>query len=207
MKAKPAVAKPKPVRALLVGFLLFATIAAAMTVRSTPSVRLIGGTDLEMLDKVRAALGEARMHGRHQVSFTLISPGGSVVPALEIAREIRDAYDRDGIVVEIHAQTLCASGCTFVLAAGTPGHRFINPATLFLVHPIQSGRGCLENPPVPVEQDEKVVATMYGMLRDAYVRYTSQSPEVVQDWLICGKERVGRGMLAVDMHIADAVEK
>ncbi len=44
-------------------------------------------------------------------------------------------------------------------------------------------------------------------MRDVYVRMTLQAPEVVEEWLICGKERVGRGILAVDMHIADQVEK
>ncbi len=196
-------------RVLVLGMfvLLFGTLAAALHLSRTPMVRLVGGTDLEMLDKVRAALGAARNQGRHLVRFELISPGGPVMPALEIAREIRDAYDREGIVVEIHAQTLCASGCTFVLSAGTPGHRYINPMTLFLVHPIQTGGGCLEHPSEGVTQGDKVTTTVYGMLRDTYARMTLQAPEVIEDWLICGHERVGRGMLAVDMHIADAVEK
>ncbi len=194
-------------RSLLAGFLVFAAVAAVFHFSRVPTVRLIGGTDIDMLDKVREAIGSAQHNGRKFVRFEIISPGGPVFAAFEIARTIRDAYDRDGMVVEIHAVTMCASGCTIVLSSGTPGHRFINQATMFLVHPIQTSNGCLENPPVPTDQGEKVTSTVYSMLRDAYVRYTLQSPETVQDWLICGKEKVGRGMLAVDMHIADAVEK
>ncbi len=194
-------------RALLAGFVVFAVVAVMLHFTRVQTVRLIGGTDIDMLDKVREAIGDAQHNGRKFVRFEIVSPGGPVFAAFEIARTIRDAYDRDGMIVEIHAQTMCASGCTIVLAAGTPGHRFINPATMFLVHPIQTARGCLENPPVPSGQEEMVTSVVYSMFRDAYVRYTLQSPEVVQDWLICGKEKVGRGMLAVDMHIADALEK
>ncbi len=196
-------------RALLLGLVLSLVAGAvvAYAPRPTPAVRLYGSTDLDMLNTVHAELAAAREQHRHKVRFDLLSPGGGVFVALEIAREIRDAYDNDGITVEIHARTMCASGCTMVLSAGTPGYRYIHPTTMFLVHPIQTQAGCLDHPPVQVAVEDKVTVTVYAMFRDAYVRNTGQSVEVVEDWLICGHERVGRGMLAVDMHIADALDK
>ncbi len=185
---------------------LVAVVVLTYLPRPTPTVRLYGSTDLDMLNTVRAELAAARADHRRRVRFDLLSPGGGVFVALEIARELRDASD-SGMTVEIHARTMCASGCTMVLSSGTPGFRYIHPSTLFLVHPIQTQGGCLDHPPVQVAVEDKVTITVYAMFRDAYVRNTGQSVETVEDWLVCGHERVGRGMLAVDMHIADALEK
>lgn len=171
------------------------------------AVLLDGMVDSDMLDKVRATLDEARQTHARKVRFNMLSPGGPVFPALEIARIVRDAYDKDGIVIEIHASTLCASGCTIILAAGSPGHRFIHKQTLFLVHAVQGGfGGCMDWPKEPKTQDEYALAAVYAMLRDSYVRSTGQAPAEVEDWLVCGKERVGTGELAVELKIADAVE-
>ncbi len=38
------------------------------------------------------------------------------------------------------------------------------------------------------------------------MKFTGKDKATVEDWLTCGKERVGRGQLAVDMGIADKVE-
>ncbi len=141
-------------RALFVALVVVGAVAAAIYSRPVQSIRLMGSTDVTMLDTIRAELMRARMERRRHVRFDIISPGGPVFIAIEIAREIRDAYDRDGIIVEMHAMTLCASGCTVVLSAGTPGYRFINQATMFLVHPIQTGGGCLDHPAQQVTQDE-----------------------------------------------------
>jgi len=128
---------------------------------------------------------------------------------LEIARLVRDASDK-GLVVEFHAEALCASGCTFVLAAGTPGHRFISKWALFLVHPIQGGGfgggSCIEHSDNPKTQDEKAINAIYDLMRDSYVRYTGQTPAQVEVWLTCGNEQVGGGALAVTLNIADVAE-
>lgn len=197
---------------LVLVFLSFSLNAWEMhpsTNDETRSVRWEGQTDFAMLAQVRSDLESARQAKLKKLEVELISPGGPVLSSLEIARLVRNASDK-GLVVEFHAVALCASGCTFVLASGTPGHRFINKGTLFLVHSMQEGDekklSCVAHVDFPVTQNEKATNVLFDLMRDAYVKYTGQSPAEVENWLTCGDERVGPGQLAVTLHIADATE-
>jgi len=169
-----------------------------------------GGTDEDMLKQVREDISNARDDKKIKtLKVTLLSPGGLVVTALEIARLVRKASDA-GLVVEIHAVALCASGCTFVLAAGTPGKRFISSEAFFLVHaPQQRGYAsseCVKYVPDPKTVDDKITNVILDMLRDAYIKYTGHKAAEVETWLTCEKEIVGPGTLAVAMGIADKTD-
>jgi ATP-dependent protease ClpP protease subunit len=158
-----------------------------------------------MLKQVRSDLTFDKDSKVKTLRVALASGGGPVFTSLEIARLVRDASDK-GLVVEIHAEMMCASGCTLVLASGTPNHRFISKWALFLVHPPQSDGGCVQHVDVPKTQEEKVTNVLFDLMRDAYVRFTNQSKDDVEKWLTCGNENVGNGQLAVTLHVADAVE-
>ena len=162
------------------------------------------------------------------------SPGGPVVTSLEIARLVRQASN-DGMVIEIQAEALCASGCTFVLASGTPGHRFITKNALYLVHPIQGvsmfSRVCVDRKGVHEDdydpdakpstsdvardkqdetakkksEQEKVIDALYDAMEDQYMEYSGQSLETVRRWMECGRSQAGLGQLAVDLRLADQV--
>lgn len=192
-------------------FIMVVLFAAGQAQGKT--VRWEGTTDYSMLKQVREDIASAKndkslcLAGCPTVDLRvdLASPGGPVIMALEIARIVRDASDA-GLVVEIHAAAICASGCTFVLASGTPKHRIISAWALFLVHSMQSDGECVKRPVVPRTQEEKANTVLLNLMRDAYVRFTGQPAAEVEQWITCGDERVGTGELAVQMHIADAVE-
>lgn len=99
-----------------------------------------GEIDLDMLHKIQRDIKWAKDEKAKTLKVLLMSSGGPVITSLESARVIRDASD-GGLVIEIHATGMCASGCTLVLAAGTPGKRYISKTALFLLHAVQTGGG------------------------------------------------------------------
>ncbi len=167
-----------------------------------------GETGIEMLHQVQADLDS--MHKGQKLVVTITSPGGPVVTSLEIARLVRQASDR-GVIVEIHATALCASGCTIVLSSGTPNYRFITKQALFLVHPPQQGSGfgpsrCVDRVETPKDVDEKVSNVFYDSLVNAYVKYTGKDKATILELIKCGNEQVGFGVLALQLGIADRLE-
>ena len=169
-----------------------------------------GSTDADMLKQVRIDLERARVN-EQTLSVTLISPGGPVITSLEIARLIWVAQQR-GQVIEIRGAGIVASGGTFVLAAATPGRRYISKWAFFLVHPPQKGGffsepSCLAVVPEPKTVDEKAVNTLLILMRDMYIEFTKKPQEEVEKWLTCGNEIVGTGALAISMGIADEVRE
>jgi hypothetical protein len=171
------------------------------------SVRWEGDTDLDMLKQVRTDLGDATAKDSKikVLRVSLMSPGGPVITSLEIAHLVRKASDK-GLIVEIHAEALCASGCTWVLASGTPGKRYISKYALFLVHPIQGEMGCVQHVDKPKAPDEKLINALLDIARDAYMRYTGRDKATVENWLSCGQEQVGGGDLAKSLNMADQLE-
>jgi ATP-dependent protease ClpP protease subunit len=171
------------------------------------SVRWEGSTDNDMLKLAREAVEAATAKDSKikVLRVSIISGGGPVITSLEIARLLRDASEKKGLIVEIHAEALCASGCTWVLAAGTPGHRYMSAWALFLVHPPQRS-GCMEYADEAKTEDAKITNALLDLLRDSYIRYTGASKADVEKWLTCGNEQVGRGDLAVKLGFADKAE-
>ena len=166
--------------------------------------------DLDMLRRVRSDIKSAQNDKKIKtLRITLLSPGGPVITSLEIARLVRKASD-SGLIMEFHAVGLCASGCTFILAAGTPGKRFITHETLYLVHSLQSGGGfgrtCGAYTPEPKTEDEKVINALLDMMRDMYMKFSGKDKATVEKWLTCGEEQAGGGELAVKLGLADKVE-
>jgi ATP-dependent protease ClpP protease subunit len=180
----------------------------AWGVRSSElSIRIDGGIDDETVKAVRAAASNSDLR---TLRIGITSPGGSALAGLDAARILRQLSDK-GVTVEIRASGLCASACTWILAAGTPGHRYIDRYTLFLVHPLQKGGGF--GPPTCIQRDEgakaieqRTLNAVIEIARDLYVLFTGQAKETVDEWLTCGKELVGDGRLAVELKIADKVE-
>ena len=175
-------------------------------------VRWEGSTDYNMLKQARGDLELAVALKAKKLNVTITSGGGPVLTSLEIARLVRDTSEKTGLVVEIHATALCASGCTFVLASGTPGHRYISQWALFVVHSMQMSAGFMEAPTCvsyitdPKTQDDKATDVVLRLMRDSYTRYTKADPDTVEKWITCGNEQVGRGDLALRMGFVDQVE-
>ncbi len=163
-------------------------------------------TDLDMLKQVRSDIEYARNDKDVKtLRATLLSPGGPVITALEIARLVRKASD-SGLAVEIHAVGLCASGCTFVLAAGTPGKRFVDSGAVIVVHGPRDGSGCVRYTHDAKTEEDKIRNTVLEALRNAYAKYTGKPREVTEKWVTCDNEQTGFGELAVGLGLADKVE-
>ena len=132
-------------KSLIAGIAIIATLTGGGLYNLNPfggekinTTRWEGSTDITMLEQVRKDLATAKEDRATKLEVKILSTGGPVITSLEIARLVRKASN-EGLTVEITAEGVCASGCTFVLASGTPGHRFITKNALYTVHPIQRG--------------------------------------------------------------------
>ena len=203
-------------RLAVIGLSILMVASVLVLSNRTRNLVIEGGIDIDTYRSVKAAVADARTWHQN-LRVEIASPGGSALMGVDIARQLRD-YSDSGAVVEVHATALCASACTLVLASGTPGYRYIEPMALFLVHPLQSGgyggmtcnekKGDLRASPdrfAHREQDDRVADELRDMLRDSYVRFTGRPAAVVEGWLHCGGESIGRGQMAVDMGIADKI--
>ncbi len=176
----------------------------------TMVVRWEGESDIDMLRQVERNLNMATTEGYRVLRVDLTSPGGPIITSMEIARQIRRAVD-NGLIVEIHARVIVASGGTFILAAGSPGRRFVAEGTLVVMHGLQSNGfmtplHCVEPPDNPQTEREKVLKTLTDEMVKAFSRYTRRSPDEVRGWLKCGQERAGSAALAVELGLADRQE-
>lgn len=184
-------------------------VPAAVTTPATLEDTWTGETDVNMLKLIRDDLATIKNFGLKKYILHIESPGGSPLFMSEIARELRDASNK-GVIVEIHADMLCASACTLVLASGTPGYRYIQKNTVFLVHPLQvgdeNGIQCVDHVADRTTVDGKITELELWLYRSQMSEFTGQSPETVLKWTTCGHETVGLGQVAVDMKIADHVE-
>ncbi len=144
------------------------------------------------------------------IVFDVDSPGGEATAGFSSARLLRQLSDKGAVKVEIHASGLCASACTWILASGTPGYRYIDAFTLVLIHPVQKGSmfgsSCIERQSTEKSQDDKLGNAYLDLARDLYMKFTGQSKETVEKWLSCGHEQAGQGQLAVTLKMADVVE-
>jgi len=188
-------------------FVVGLSLAACSPVIAAPyKMSIIGEIDGDTLKGVVADLNKARAEGAERVVLDIVSPGGGGSAALAIVQEFQQA-SKEGIIVEMHAHSLCASACTFILGSGTKGFRFIQEKTMFLVHGMQGATGCIPMKDNPTSIEDRALMVEYDLIIDTYVEETGQSREVVKKWVTCGNEQVGKGDLAVKLGLADAVEK
>lgn len=177
------------------------------------NTRWIGSIEQSFFEKVRVDLDVALVAKCDKLDAVLLSPGGSVIWSVETSQEIKRARKK-GLIVAIHGRSLVASGANLVLAAGSPGHRFIAHNTLALIHGVQRSGGFLEPPTcvdfrtLPAKADEESI-----VLRRILTLITSELSDSVnkpflevEQWFRCGKEQAGPGSLLVDLGIADKEE-
>lgn len=186
--------------------LLFASSGMSQGPTGWHDVIWEGVTDIDMLNKVRADLAEAKLKNKN-LRVQLLSGGGPVIGCLEISRQVRNASDA-GILVEIHGSGIVASCGTFILASGTPGHRYISSSTLFLMHAPQArsmyGPECVKWTDDPKTEDEKVANEIITLMVQAYERFTGKTG--AKAWLGCDASAVGVAV-ALERGVADKVER
>ncbi len=191
--------------------LFSATTRNTLNKEQTEQITLEGVVDMDMLKTVRASIKKIQeSNGQLKaLRINITSPGGYALIGAELAKTLRELSD-SGVTVEFNASVLCASACTVILAAGTPGYRHITRQTLFIVHSLQSGgmlTSCVDYKEKASDQDEKASNIQWLFLRDLYVKFTGKPVKDVNDWMTCGHEQVGDGSLAIKLGIADIVDK
>lgn len=198
---------------VLFSMLMLASCATPTATKTVRTLNINGEISPDVLKEVRAAVLEVEENPNiTMLRVNITSPGGEAFSGFEIAQTFRRLSDKKHIAVEIHASSLCASACSWILASGTPGHRIIHQHTLVLIHPLQRGGGfgpatCTDHRPVAKDLDDQTVNVIMDIARDLYVQFTGRPVEDVEVWLTCGKEQVNNGKLAIKLGMADILEK
>ncbi len=189
--------------------LILCLVVSSSNAQDVKQMRIDGVISKEVLDDVRKAVAEVEKNKMKKLEVGITSQGGDAIAGFTISRVLRK-LSNTGVIVEIHASGLCASACTWILASGTPGYRFVDKYTFILVHPVQSYRNgevscvTMKNPPKNV--DDRVDNNYLIIARDLYMEFTGHSKETVEAWLTCGREQVGEGQLAVTLGLADKLD-
>lgn len=140
----------------------------------------------------------------------LHSPGGLVTEGLELVRLIEKARE-SGQIVEIHGGGMVSSMATWIIAAGSPGHRYVFLHSLVVIHGLQSSgpfgeRSCFTPPDPVVDEQDKIAVQMLETLAVLYAKYTGRPLEETRKWLKCGNEQHGNGWLLIKLGMADLIE-
>ncbi len=185
---------------------------STLTDEQIKDIRIDGAIEDKTLTTVRDAITEVTKKDSKikMLRVGITSQGGDAVAGFTSARILRQLSDKGEIKVEVHASGLCASACTWILASGTPGNRFIDRYTITLVHPVQRGgmfgMSCIEHKDKAKDQGDKMGNVFLETARDLYVKFTGQTKETVEKWISCGHEIAGQGQSLVDLKIADKLE-
>ncbi|AXK45197.1 ClpP family protease [Brachybacterium saurashtrense] len=130
------------------------------------------------------------------IHLYLNSPGGDVQEVLALYDTL--AFVRSRVAVTCIGQVVAAP--VLLLAAGTPGMRWVLPHTRVVLHPLQAqGRGAVPDLILATEEVERLRGTVEGLLAE----HTGQDRHAVRGDL--ERERVLDAQAAVDYGIADEV--
>jgi len=198
---------------LLVALVLATSLLAFGCTKGDLNTTWQGQVDESFTAKVVSDIAKAEREHLKKLIVDLNSPGGGVLDVIDITRMMHAAEDR-GLIIEVHAHGICASGCTFILGAGSKGYRYVTRQTLVLIHPIQTRDffgppTCLDFDMAKVGKDTvdgKAVSLLLSWMREEYMRDTGRGKAETTKWLMCGKEQVGDGSLFIKLGLADKVE-
>jgi len=199
---------------LLLAFALGFFTTELFTPSNACSTRWVGEVDKFFAERVRDDLQAAQEAKCRKLTIVLMSPGGSVIWSVEASQEMKRARAK-GLILEIHGRSLVASGATLIIAAGSPGSRFIASNSLTLIHGVQRGGGFLE-PPICVDlpsiamqnnEEAKILRRVLTMIVSELSDSINKKFAEVEQWFRCGKEQAGPGSLLVELGIADKEEK
>lgn len=191
-----------------------APVTKPVATKSVKAFNITGEINSDTLKEVRQVVQDVEDNPEiTMLKVNITSPGGEAFSGFEIAQTFRRLSDKKHVAVEVHASSLCASACSWILASGTPGHRIIHQNTLVLIHPLQRsngfGRECVDHKPADKvkDLDDQSVNVVMDIARDLYVWFTGRPVAEVEKWLTCGKEQVDNGQLAVKLGMADVLER
>lgn len=157
--------------------------------------------------KVKADLTRVQENGCKVIQVEVFSPGGSVVSTFEVVRLMQEARQK-GLIIETYGRAMVASGATFVLAAGTPGHRYVGRHTFVLIHAPKRGWGvveCITYVENPTTEDAKIENIIIDKMAEIYSELSGRPFSATKTWVTCGQEQAGGGELLIRLGLADAL--
>lgn len=94
---------------------------------------LSDGVNVESMTSTIKQMRALAAHNKDPITLHINSPGGSVRDGLALFDTMRDLMN-DGIVIKTVAYGIAASMGSFLLSAGTPGHRTMLPSAQEMTH-------------------------------------------------------------------------
>ncbi len=186
--------------------LLFVTSSVAEEVKR---FRIDGVIQPSTIDDVRKVIDEVETKQLKKVVLGIISPGGEAISGFTVARMLRKLSNK-GVIVEIHAFGLCASACTWILASGTPGYRFVDKYTFVLIHPVQNMKNgemsCMSTIKDPKTVEDRINNLYLQIAKELYMEFTGHAAKTVEEWMTCGREQAGEGQLLITLGMADKLD-
>lgn len=125
-----------------------------------PFVRmLLGPVEPEAVGRFQNAIDKCVAAGQETLPVTILSPGGDPYSMTAMI----DLIDHAPITIATIAVGYAASAGAFLLAAGTPGHRYVAPNSRVLVHEMLAGVEYGPTPDVVAEAAERADLNTYLM--------------------------------------------
>jgi ATP-dependent protease ClpP protease subunit len=188
-------------------------LGASLANLLTPSceARWEGVIDDRMLNLVREDLEQALQSQCKVLEVELFSGGGTVVHSVEISQEMKRARQK-GLAIEIHGRSFIASGAIIVLAAGSPGRRYIADRSFVLMHGVQTYNGYFSKPTcvdITVDTKDEEGKSLYRIseyIAEEIADSVNKPYSEVFQWFLCGQERAGGGRVLFDLGIVDHLE-
>ena len=162
-------------------------------------IRLFGEVNNEMDFTIWSALRElATEDPVAPITLFLNSPGGSMTSMFSII----DAIQLCEAPVQIIGTGQIMSAAVPILAAGTPGYRFLAPRTRLMLHPPSVILGGIQRNAENAHKESKVKAKM---MKDVLIETTKMNKEIVEHYIDKMEDRYFSATQAVRLGIADGV--
>jgi len=134
----------------------------------------------------------------------LNSPGGEVFEGLGFAQLMLDLQSK-GITIEVRCYGLAASAAAIILAAGSPGHRYIADCSFVMVHELWVFKLFSVQSVSQVEKEAKVMRKVQNAIIQMLANRTKLSPEELKRR--CAAETWISAQQAIEWGFADHLIK
>jgi len=165
---------------------------------------LLNGTVAGEFSQFTIASHFFQRYGVKHIVIYLNSPGGEVFEGLGFAQLMLDLQSK-GITIEVRCYGLAASAAAIILAAGTPGHRYIADCSFVMVHELWVFKLFSVQSVSQVEKEAKVMRKVQNAIIQMLANRTKLSPEELKRR--CAAETWISAQQAIEWGFADHLIK
>ena len=145
-----------------------------------------------------------RRYGIKHIVIYLNSPGGSFFDGLSFAQLMLELQSR-GVTIEVRCYGIAASAAAVILAAGSPGHRWIADCSFVMVHELLVFKFLSTQSVSQVEKEAKVMRKLQNAMIQMLASRIKLSPEELKKR--CAEETWISAQQAVEWGFADHLIK